>query len=386
MARPTASKSRALKHIIPSALFLRRMLQPLEVALRMAITAEKDKSWFPKLPMLAHLLCGVLYQVAQHRSLRELLAVVILKVGEHLLQGFSVARSTLSDANNSRRRLNVIRQVFANLISQTDLLPPAHRRFARLAALDSTLLHCVPSAKWAKYRKNVNACKAHVLLDLAARIPKKLILSVGRTHDRKVFSQFLKAGWTYIVDRAYNDYKLFDWMHETSVFFITRLKSNASCQVLRAERIKRKQRKKGVLSDLVVRLGSGSTLMKSPLRIVTYRTEDNKIYRFLTNRFDLSPLTIANLYHARWAIEKFFKWLKRTLSMERTLGRSELGMEIHVLITLITDALLKMIAGLPRNYQHIPVRILRIVREYLFRPLSAIIIEHIRQAQILDTG
>jgi hypothetical protein len=94
------------------------------------------------------------------------------------------------------------------------------------------------------------------------------------------------------------------------------------------------------------------------------------VYDYITNRFKLSPLTIAQLYDARWAIEKFFKWLKRTLRIELSLGRSETGYEIHVLMMLIVDILLKIHAGLPPRADHISVRVLRIISEHLFDPVS----------------
>jgi hypothetical protein len=85
------------------------------------------------------------------------------------------------------------------------------------------------------------------------------------------------------------------------------------------------------------------------------------IYHFLTNRFDLSAL-----YRARWGIEIFFKWLKRTLRMERPLGRSAEAYEIHALKALIADILLKLLCGLPAYKRHISVAVLRLIRENLF--------------------
>ena len=196
------------------------------------------------------------------------------------------------------------------------------------------------------------------------------------------FLPFLEKGWTYIVDRAYNDYKIFDLMNRMKIFFVTRLKSNATYEILQKRPIKRKHRKKGVLGDYIITLGCGYTQMETELRLVLFQSDEGKLFHFLTNRLDLSPLTIAQLYQARWAIEKFFKWLKRTLSMERSLGRSEVGMEIHVLIVLITDVLLKIIAGLPRRYQHIPVRILRILRENLFTRCTVPLILTIRSPAV----
>jgi len=77
--------------------------------------------------------------------------------------------------------------------------------------------------------------------------------------------------------------------------------------------------------------------------------------------------------------EKFFKWLKRSLRMERGLARSEVGMEIHVLITLIADTLLKMLVGrLRKGFQHIPVALLRIIHEKLFTRYSTRLLDRLQ--------
>ena len=49
--------------------------------------------------------------------------------------------------------------------------------------------------------------------------------------------------------------------------------------------------------------------------------------------------------------------------MERGLSRSKVGMVIHVLITLIADIFLKMLVGLRKGFQHIPVALLCIIHE-----------------------
>jgi transposase len=44
---------------------------------------------------------------------------------------------------------------------------------------------------------------------------------------------------------------------------------------------------------------------------------------FLTNRYDLPALTIAQIYKERWKIELFFKWLKQNLTVKHFFGNSE---------------------------------------------------------------
>jgi IS4 transposase len=54
------------------------------------------------------------------------------------------------------------------------------------------------------------------------------------------------------------------------------------------------------------------------LRRIGYRdSKTGKKLVFLTNNFTVPALTIAQLYHARWQIELFFKWLKQHLRIYR---------------------------------------------------------------------
>lgn len=378
MPRRTNSK-RQLQHIMRSPSLLRQLLMPLQEAVRTAITEEKERSWFPKLPVVVHLLAGIYFHIAQLRSLREVISVLDINQRKAAIEGMNPKRSTFADANNSARRLRVIRDVFAALVVSSQRTPRRWKGLQRLAALDATLLHCVASAKWADYRQKVNACKGHILFDLAQSAPKRLVLTTGRTHDRRPVSAFLQADWTYIVDRAYNDYGLFAEMTTLGAYFVTRAKVGAVYQIIRKRHVSRAQRKAGVVYDRIILLGNGPTQMLVPTRLIHYRTEDGHVYDFLTNRFDLSASTVADLYRARWGIEIFFKWLKRTLRMERPLGRSAEAYEIHALMALITDILLKVLCRLPAYKRHISVTILRLIRENIFAQPSRSLLHDIIQ-------
>lgn len=56
---------------------------------------------------------------------------------------------------------------------------------------------------------------------------------------------------------------------------------------------------------------------------MSFRDAETGLYLvFLTNRFDLSAITIAAIYKQRWQIELFFKWLKQNLSVKHFFGNS----------------------------------------------------------------
>lgn len=350
-----------------------RFLAPLTSAVASVLSASGDQRYFPRFSLLHHLVCCIVFQIKNLPSMRSVIRALTIH-DEQNRSSFAPPpkRATFSDANRSRRRLKIIRQVFVELVSRhTAVLPRKLAGFKNVCALDSTLLHAVASAWWASYRKKVNACKAHILFDLAANVPRQLVLTNGRVHDRVPFSQFLAKGWTYVVDRAYNDYRLFEHMNLSGIFFVTRMKIDASYTVTQKLKVSRTAKRKGVLSFCEVLLGQGPTKMSTPLRLVSFLDSTGKRYEFLTNRTDLSPATIADLYHARWAIEIFFKWLKRTLRMQRQLARSEAAAEMHALITLIVDILLKLLVKAATALaRHVPLRTLERVRDLFFHQLT----------------
>jgi IS4 transposase len=49
------------------------------------------------------------------------------------------------------------------------------------------------------------------------------------------------------------------------------------------------------------------------LRRIGYKDAvTGKPYVFLTNNFKLAAKAIADIYKARWQVELFFKWIKKT--------------------------------------------------------------------------
>jgi IS4 transposase len=119
-----------------------------------------------------------------------------------------------------------------------------------------------------------------------------------------------------VFDMGFTDYKWYQALMDSGIYFVTRLKSNARIQYLH----KRAGRKaEGITFDRTILLGN----ISKALRMVCYRDPDTgKELTFVTNADDLDAKTIAQLYKERWQIELFFKWIKGNLKIKTFLGTS----------------------------------------------------------------
>jgi IS4 transposase len=54
----------------------------------------------------------------------------------------------------------------------------------------------------------------------------------------------------------------------------------------------------------------------------------------LTNHFKLAARTIADVYKARWHVERFFKWIKQNLKIKSFVGTSKNAVMTQIWIAL----------------------------------------------------
>lgn len=214
-----------------------------------------------------------------------------------------------------------------------------------IKVLDSTLIRlCLKYFDWAEYRKSTGGIKIHTLFDLESLCPEKIFMTNGKPHDSHLLNVMgFKPGHTYLFDRDYVNYKVYDQMCDDGIFFITRLKKNAVMEIL--EEYKLPEGDHNILSDCKVILGqaNGNTKMKNALRLVIVYNDNEHCVCILTNRFDLTAIEITSLYRYRWQIEEFFKWIKQHLKVKKFMGNSENAVLIQILTALIVYVLLLLI-------------------------------------------
>ena len=100
---------------------------------------------------------------------------------------------------------------------------------------------------------------------------------------------------------------------------------------------------KNVLSDSTIEfvVYKSSKDYPATLRRVVYLDEEQgREFMFLTNNFELPASVIAELYHNRWNIELFFKWLKQHLKIKKFWGTSENAVRIQIYCAVITYCLI----------------------------------------------
>ena len=223
-------------------------------------------------------------------------------------------------------------------------------------AFDSTTIDlCLSLFPWAQFRKHRGAIKMHTLLNLRGNIPEFIRITDGKVHDVNILDElFPEPGSLYIMDRAYTDFTRLYRLNQSLAFFIIRAKSNLDFKRITSHNI---DRSSGVLCDQVIVLSGIKTSHHYPerLRRVKYHdSETNKTLVFLTNNFNLSAVTIAELFRCRWHIELFFKWIKQHLRIKAFYGTSENAVKtqiwIAVSVYLLVAIMKKMLKIEPRLY------------------------------------
>lgn len=209
----------------------------------------------------------------------------------------------------------------------------------------STMKLCLQLCPWARLHHDKGGVKMHTLLDLRGTIPTFIYLTEAAVHDSKAMSLVpVEPGNYYLMDKGYVDFKqLFLHFHRQRAFFVTRAKDNMKYEVVEEYPV---DKSTGVVSDSTIRLTGLKTSRWYPdtLRMVVYEDyATGNVYRFLTNDFTHSYLTIAELYRERWQVECFFKWIKQHLNIKAFYGTSQNAVYSQIWIA-ICDYLLLAIA------------------------------------------
>lgn len=324
---------------------------------------------YRKFFFIDHLYSFIVYNLSQDiDSMRDIVSFIEDSPWlSSTIEVADVSRSSFSDANTNRN-YKAFEQVFKLLYQfAAHILPGGIALTENVCILDGTLIRCVASMLWAKYKTKTNAIKGHLLFDLSKYIPESINITDGNGSERAILKNIIKKGITYVVDRGYNCYRLWDYIIDYGAYFVSRPFKDFCYELVAELKLSLNEIKQGVISDQVVKLGNKKHYQtRNKIRLITYLAEDGKIYKFISNRFDLSALEVCELYRLRWEIETFFKWLKAHLKVNKFIVRSENGVLIQMYSALITYLLLKIYAWKVYKTTELTKRIIRKIKANLF--------------------
>jgi len=308
-------------------------------------------------------------QLGQAHSLREICGGLASCEGKlrHLGVPAAPKRSTLAYANQ-HRPWELFQSVFQQLYQRCQGLVGARRRFrfcSRLLTLDSTMIDlCASLYDWAAYKRTKGAVKLHLLLDHQGYLPQLVVITPGKVQEIEVARRLrFQPGTMLIFDRGYIDYAWFEHLTRQSVFFVTRLRSDAHYRV---EEERPVPQRGPILRDQVIRLGSHWYRQPHRLRRLEVALPDGKPpLVLLTNHLGLGSTTVARLYRERWQIEVFFRALKQNLRVKSFVGTSANALKIQIWTALIALLLLKYLQ-LVASYGWSLSNLVALLRQQLF--------------------
>ena len=277
-------------------------------------------------------------QLSGRSSLRDIESTIASQkhLSYHLGSG-SVKRATLGRANRDLSHV-FFEELFSKLYARCQKGAGRHKfRFKRkLFSLDSSLLDVsLKVFPQANYNSMKGAFKLHVGLDHDGLIPAFVAVTPGKVGDQtQAKAMSFPKGSVLVFDRGYMDYKWHNQLTDHGIYWVTRIRTGAKYRVSERRPVDKSQ---GVTSDQIIEYTSHRSAKNNlaHVRRIGYRDPlTGKHYVFITNHFNWSAKTIAEIYKQRWQVELFFKWIKQNLKIKAFLGTTDNAVMTQVMVAL----------------------------------------------------
>ena len=174
-----------------------------------------------------------------------------------------------------------------------------------------------------------------------------------------------------VFDKGYSDYSWHNQLTNKGIFWVTRIRGNAKYRVIERRKVDRSH---GITSDQTI-MYTGKTSEKNNLNLIRrvgfYDKETDKHYAFITNHFNWSAKTIAEIYKQRWQVELFFKWIKQNLKIKSFLGNTDNAVMTQIMVALYTYLILAFIKFQSKFKQSLQ-EMVRLIQTNLFAKRSLI--------------
>jgi len=309
-------------------------------------------------------------QLSAKKSLRDICDTLRAKNNYWYHLGLeSISRNNLSHSMMNRPA-QIFEETFYKLLvkfkNERGYLKDKRFKFKNpLKSFDSTTISlCLSLFNWADFRQTKGGIKLHVMMDNRTQVPDFLIMTEAKQHDVKIAEKLVfQKNSIYVFDRGYFKYELFQKIAKNRAFFVTRTKSNTQYKIIERQ----KKTDSCIKADWIVKV-SGVRKDECPdnLRVIRYYdSETNRVFEYMTNNFNLSAKTIADIYKARWDIELFFKWIKQNLKIKTFIGITRNAVLMQIWAAMIVFVLIQYIKFLSRSSFSI-LTVFRLIGDNLF--------------------
>ena len=245
-----------------------------------------------------------------------------------------------------------------------------------LTLVDGSIVEALPCIAMASLRENQSGSSnklkwtLHTFFEVDRYVPTRIKVTPtggGDFDERAVMSSELLPDRTYVMDRGYAKFKLFNQIVEAGSSYVCRVRDNSIYEVKEQRQLTSADKAARVLSDEVISLGAAGSKAKPshPVRMVVIEVKPHKskgrrsgrnnsgstgpdcdgFIRIATNLMDVPAEIIALLYLYRWTIEIFFRHFKHVLGCRHLLSRSQNGIEIQVYCAIIACMLISLWTG-----------------------------------------
>jgi hypothetical protein len=235
-----------------------------------------------------------------------------------------------------------------------------------LTIVDGTLLSALPKLMEASYRKRTTGSglvkwRLHTHFEVERHVPTRMQVTPqggSGCDERSVFERTIQADRTYVLDRGYAKFELFNLIVAAGSSYVCRLRDNSAYEVTQSCELTDADRALNVLTDQIVTVGRPGARPDHPLRLITVRTTphvhrgkykggstgpgSDGTLRIATNLLDVPAEIIALIYLYRWTIEIFFRFFKHVLGCRHLLSHSQSGIEIQTYCAIIACLLISL--------------------------------------------
>jgi hypothetical protein len=326
--------------------------------IRKIAKAHGAERYVKKFDTYNHVIVMLFIVLEGYQSIREVLLGLLANAHKlsHLGLSYLVRRSTFSEANQRRSSQvfgDIYMSVYRNHASDLADSRLSDSDIKRLYIMDSTTISLFKDilkgvGRNPKEGKKKGGIKAHTIIKASENVPCLIRYSEAVRHDHMFLNEVhhLAKGSIITFDKGYVDYAQYEAFTQSSIWYVTRLKDNATYQPREEYEIP-DEADAGVLKDeaIILYYGNNKKQEHRSRRIAYWDSENGRLFEFITNNFELTAEKIALIYKKRWQIELLFKQLKQNFPLKYFLGDNENAIEIQIWTVMLANLLITLVKG-----------------------------------------